>query len=108
MLESSAKKKVPEKDWLNLFHEVCTTFRSASPEERVDIQIGFEDRHALLNLFTQYFARMAQTAAQTAQQGNTAKAMKLLEEAALADAIIDGRSQYAGSTTRTESVGRYR
>src|SRR5690349_17579221 len=72
-LKPSAKKKVPEKEWLNLFHEVCTTFRSATAEERVDIQIAFEDRHALLDLFTQYLARMAQNAAQSAQQGKTDK-----------------------------------
>ncbi|MEO8608869.1 MAG: hypothetical protein ABI690_13340 [Chloroflexota bacterium] len=90
-LSAASKKKVPEKDWLNLFHEVCTAFRSASPEARVDIQIVFEDRHALLDLFTQYLTRMAQTAAQTAKQGSLDKTIKLLEEAALADAIIDGR-----------------
>jgi tetratricopeptide (TPR) repeat protein len=94
-LKPPAKKKVPEKEWLNLFHEVCSTFRSASPEERVDIQIVFEDRHTLLNLFTQYLARMAQNAAQTVSQGNERKTIQLLEEAILADAIIDGRVNMA-------------
>lgn len=94
-LQTSAKKKLPEKEWLTLFHEVCNAFRAASPEERVDIQIAFEDRHALLNQFTEYLARMTQNAAQISRGSNPAKTIKLLEEGILADAIIDGRVNLA-------------
>lgn len=90
-LETASKKKIPDKDWLNLFHEVCGAFRNASAEERVDMQIAFEDRHRLLNQFTAYLNKMAQTAAKTAHQGSQAKTAALIEEGTLADAIIDGR-----------------
>ena len=86
-----SKKKIGDKEWQTLYKRVCAAFREAAPEQRVDIQIAFENRDPLLSLFVRYLDQMTQAAHKAALK-DIRKAGVVLEEALTADAIIDGRT----------------
>lgn len=88
----STKKPLPDKEAQKFFSAVCTTFREATPEDRVDLQIAFEDRDLVLTSFTAYLNKLAQSAAQAAGRGKDEIALAALQDGFIADAIIDGRS----------------
>lgn len=86
-----SNRHLSEKTWHNIFDELCTTFPHASPEERVDIQIAFENRDILLTKFLAYFAQVARQAARNAHKHSRRLGLELLQRGIIADAIIDGR-----------------
>jgi hypothetical protein len=88
----TSKKKLGDKDWQPLYKRVCAAFREATPEQRVDIQIAFENRDPLLPLFVRYLDRMTQAAGKAMEKDNRKAAAEVLQEALTADAIIDGRT----------------
>jgi hypothetical protein len=88
-----SSKKISDKEWQPLYKRVCAAFREAAPDQRVDIQIAFENRDPLLSLFVRYLDQMTQAAHKAALKDNRKAASTVLDEALTADAIIDGRTR---------------
>lgn len=89
-----ANRKTAEKESERAFKQISAAFRKATPEQRVDIQIAFEDREMLVALFVLYANKLAEAALQAARKDKRKEAIPALEEACVADAIIDGRTNH--------------
>ncbi len=91
-VKTPSKKKLADREWQPLYKQVCAAYRQATPEQRVDLQIAFESRDALMALFVKYLSLSAQAALKALQKGKDNMAVEALQEALTADVIIDGRT----------------
>jgi hypothetical protein len=85
------KKEKLETELFKLFDEICEAYQEGTLEQRIDIDIAFEGKYALLPVFTRYIKRAAERAKSVARKGNHKAAVKVLEQGIMADAIIAGR-----------------
>jgi tetratricopeptide (TPR) repeat protein len=89
-LKPSVRKKKNDSRFDETFDDLSILYSEATPEERIDIQIAFEGKEELLNLFVEYFDKLSQQALKASSKGKK-EADNLIRKAVAADAIVDGR-----------------
>lgn len=90
--KQSSKKTISEQECRSIYDQICAVFPNASADDRVDIQVAFEDRELLIEAMTGYMLRLAQQALRLGRRNKRDEAIQNLQQALIADVIIDGRT----------------
>jgi len=80
-----------EKEILFLCDDICNAYINGSVEDRVDIQVAFDCRDALVNQLVTYFSNVAEQAQKAAKRKKQTEAVQFIRRGAAANSIIGTR-----------------
>lgn len=81
-----------EKELLFLCDDICAAYITGSEENRVDLQVAFDGRDALVNQLVTYFGNTATQALKAAQRKKQTDAVQHIRQGAAANSIIGTRA----------------